>query len=129
MERPFTLLILLLLIGQLANGQNKQPPGSLQPPLPVANRHRNPDYAESDSKQPDDSRRRVNRPKSSGEYAVPSWPNQSVRGAAAPGRMPFRMSTDGKALIIGPQRVEINNGEPAFGESSFRMGLFGGLIQ
>jgi hypothetical protein len=126
MERPFTLLILLLFIVQLANGQNKQQPGSLQPPVPVAERHRNPDYAASDSKQPDDNRRRVNRPKSSGEYAVLFWPNQAAPGATAPRGMTFRMSTDGKAIIIGQQRVEINNGEPPFREPSFQMGLFGG---
>lgn len=70
MERPFTLLILLLLIGQLANGQSKQPSGSLQPPMPVAERHRNPDYAAPDSKQPG-SRRRFNRPNVRGAYRLP----------------------------------------------------------
>ena len=113
MERPFTLLILLLLIGQIANGQDKQPPGSLQPPMPVAEQHRNPDYAAPDSKQPD-GRRRLNRPKVRSAYAVP-----------------FRISTDGNGspmrwLIIGQQSVEINNGEPPLREPSFQMGLFGG---
>lgn len=143
MERPFTLLILLLLIGQIANGQDKQQPGTLQPPMPVAEWHRNPDYAAPDSKQPG-GRRRVKRPKVSSEYAVPFGPDQAATlsryteaattpgaaapGATAPGGMSFRISTDGKWLIIGQQRVEINNGEPPLQEPSFQMGLFGGLL-
>ena len=136
MERPFTGLILLLLIGQIANGQDKQPPGSLQPPMPVAEQHPNPDYAAPNSKQPG-GRHRVTRPKVNGEYAVPFGPDQAVSlisyseratalGAAAPGGMSFRMSTDGRWLIIGQQRVEINNGEPLLREPSFQIGLFGG---
>lgn len=125
MERPFTLLILLLLVGQIANGQDKQQPGSQQPPVPVAERHRNPDYAAPDSKQPG-SRRGFNRPSIGGEYVLPFRPNQATPGATAPGGMPFRMSTDGKVLLIGQQRVEINNGEFPLRELSFQIGLFGG---
>lgn len=125
MERPFTGLILLLLIGQIANGQDKQPPGSLQPPMPVAEQHPNPDYAAPDSKQPG-GRHRVKRSKVSGAYAVPFGPNQAAPGATTPGGMSFRISTDGRWLIIGQQRVEINNGEPPLREPSFQIGLFGG---
>ncbi len=112
MERSFTLLILLLLAGQVAKGQSKQQPGSLQPPVPVAERHPNPDFAAPDPKQATPLTRYLE--------------SATAPEATAPGGMPFRISTDGRWLIIGQQRVEINNGELLLREVSFQMGLFGG---
>jgi hypothetical protein len=125
MEHPFTLLILLLLIGQCANGQDKQQPGSLQPPMPVAEWHRNPDYIAPDVKQPS-SRRTTKRLKMTGEYAIPVGPKQAAPGATAPDGMPFGISTGGRWLIIGHQREKINNGDLLLREVSFQMELFGG---